>query len=312
MLSYDQISLIPKKCIVKSRSECDISIKIGQRTFCMPVMPANMPACISHETCEFLAKNNVFYCYHRFGLSPLEFSQFCSSKNIPCSISIGVNNNSYNDLAEYYNSTVHKAPLEYIMIDIAHAHSNTVKEMAQYLKKTFPKTTILAGNVATEEAIIDLVSWGIDWIKVSVGPGKACSTKSVSGFHVSAPMLLFNIKNPEKYNIIMDGGIEEIGDLNKALVFGGKMVCCGWLFSGYDQSAKVDHYYGNASEFINGKSNRIEGHSIPINSRGDMNILLTNIKEGIQSGVSYAGGRDLSGFRNVDYYIGKTKYARNH
>ena len=75
---------------------------------------------------------------------------------------------------------------EYITIDIAHGHADSVKNMIGYLKEKLPKSFVIAGNVATPEAVIDLENWGADATKVGVGPGKVCITKLKTGLAPAA------------------------------------------------------------------------------------------------------------------------------
>jgi GMP reductase len=71
---------------------------------------------------------------------------------------------------------------EYITIDIAHGHADSVQKMIHTLKEKLPKAFVIAGNVGTPEAIIDLENWGADATKVGIGPGKVCITKLKTGF----------------------------------------------------------------------------------------------------------------------------------
>ena len=71
---------------------------------------------------------------------------------------------------------------EYITIDIAHGHADTVKEMSGYLKAKLPQAFVIPGNGGTPEAGIDLENWGADATKVGIGPGKVCITKLNTGF----------------------------------------------------------------------------------------------------------------------------------
>ena len=66
VFDYEDIQLIPSKCIVKSRSECDTSIEFGKFRFKLPVVPANMATIIDETLAKWLAKNGYFYIMHRF------------------------------------------------------------------------------------------------------------------------------------------------------------------------------------------------------------------------------------------------------
>ena len=130
IFDYEDVQLIPNKCIVSSRSECDTHVKLGKRTFRLPVVPANMQTIIDEELAEKLAREGYFYIMHRFQperrmdfvkrMHDLNFIFFyfyrLKLKNLP--------------LVDEFKKT--NLTPEYITIDIAHGHSNAVIEMIQY------------------------------------------------------------------------------------------------------------------------------------------------------------------------------------
>ena len=73
--SYSSVYMVPQKCIVKSRTECDISVMLGEFSFKNPIIPADMPSVVNFETCEAFAKLGMFYVMHRFGISNKEFEK---------------------------------------------------------------------------------------------------------------------------------------------------------------------------------------------------------------------------------------------
>lgn len=175
----DDINLIPKFCIVKSRLECDTSIKFGKYKFNIPVIPANMESVINEKLAIKLAKNNFFYIMHRFDIDILKFINTMKKLKLYISISIGVNNSSYKLLLNLLNYNL--IP-DYITVDIAHGHSVKMKNMLQYLKEKFKNSFIIAGNVSFEEGVQDLDKWGADAIKIGIGNGSVCTTYSSTGF----------------------------------------------------------------------------------------------------------------------------------
>ena len=68
---FDQVNLVPRKCVVSSRSECDTSIKFGKFTFKIPIVPANMECVIDENVAIKLAKAGYFYIIHRFNVNPV-------------------------------------------------------------------------------------------------------------------------------------------------------------------------------------------------------------------------------------------------
>lgn len=179
IFDYDNILLLPRKCRVESRSECDAGVELGSRKFRLPVVPANMKTVVDESICEWLARNGYFYVMHRFDLDNVKFVQEMHAKDLFASISLGVKKPDYATVDQLV--ALGLTP-EYITIDIAHGHADSVRDMITYLKKHLPGSFVIAGNVATPEAVIDLENWGADATKVGVGPGKVCITKLKTGF----------------------------------------------------------------------------------------------------------------------------------
>lgn len=167
---YNDINLIPKKCVVESRSECDTSVQFGQHRFNLPVVPANMSSVLNIEVAKKLAMNGYFYILHRF-LSDYEIKFFVynmNKDNLISSISVGVKERDYQLIRDIKSSDY---KIDYITIDIAHGHADSVKNMIEFIKKEAPEAFIIAGNVSTTEAVADLQHWGANAIKVGIAPG---------------------------------------------------------------------------------------------------------------------------------------------
>lgn len=175
VFDYEDIQLIPAKCIVSSRSECDTSVSLGGRTFKLPVVPANMQTIIDEKLAVSLAENGYFYVMHRFEPEKrLGFIKDMRSRGLFSSISVGVKDEEYQFVQQLSEENI--TP-EYITIDIAHGHSNAVIQMIQHIKKHLPNSFVIAGNVGTPEAVRELENAGADATKVGIGPEKYASLK---------------------------------------------------------------------------------------------------------------------------------------
>ena len=314
IFDYEDIQLIPNKCIVDSRSQCDTRVTLGKRTFEMPIVPANMQTVVDEKLSLWLAENNYFYVMHRFDeQSRLGFIQDMQSRGLFASISVGVKPSEYefiNHLAE-----INVVP-EYITIDIAHGHSNAVINMIQHIKSKLPESFVIAGNVATPEAVRELENAGADATKVGVGPGKVCITKLKTGFGTGGWQLsaLKWCAKAARKPIIADGGIRDHGDIAKSIRFGATMCMIGSLFAGHEESPgstveingeKFKEYFGSASQFQKGEHKNVEGKKILVPYKGHVKDTLLEMKQDLQSSISYAGGKDLEAIRKVDYVIVK-------
>jgi len=126
IFDYDNILLLPRKCRVESRSECDAGVELGGRRFRLPVVPANMKTVVDERICEWMAKNGYFYVMHRFDLDNLQFVKDMHAKGCYASISLGVKQPDYDTVDRLVAQGL--VP-EYITIDIAHGHADSVKNM---------------------------------------------------------------------------------------------------------------------------------------------------------------------------------------
>ena len=311
IFDYDNILLLPRKCRVESRSECDASVELGGRRFRLPVVPANMKTVVDEKICTWMAHNGYFYVMHRFDLDNVQFVKDMHGKGCYASISLGVKPPDYATVDQFVALGI--TP-EYITIDIAHGHADSVKNMIAYLKDKLPKAFVIAGNVATPEAVIDLENWGADATKVGVGPGKVCITKLKTGFGTGGWQLsaLKWCARVATKPIIADGGIRSHGDIAKSIRFGASMVMIGSLFAGHEESpgqtVEVDgvlykEYYGSASDFNKGEYKHVEGKRILEPIKGPLANTLVEMEQDVQSSISYAGGTKLMDIRKVNYVI---------
>ncbi len=274
----------------------------------------NKNTIIDDNIAEFLAENGYFYIMHRFDEEArIPFIKKMQAKGLITSISVGVKPGEYT-----FIETLAKEKLipDYITIDIAHGHSNSVINMIQHIKKHLPDSFVIAGNVGTPEAVRELENAGADATKVGIGPGKVCITKIKTGFGTGGWQLaaLRWCAKAARKPIIADGGIRTHGDIAKSVRFGAAMVMIGSLFAGHEESpgeTKVENgivykeYFGSASEFQKGERKNVEGKKIWIQHKGSLKDTLIEMQQDLQSSISYAGGKDLEAIRKVDYVIVK-------
>ncbi len=314
VFDYEDIQLIPAKCIVNSRSECDTTVTLGKHKFKLPVVPANMQTIIDERIATYLAENNYFYIMHRFQPEKrISFIRDMQSRGLIASISVGVKEDEYEFVQQL---AAEQLTPEYITIDIAHGHSNAVINMIQHIKKHLPESFVIAGNVGTPEAVRELENAGADATKVGIGPGKVCITKIKTGFGTGGwqlAALRWCAKAASK-PIIADGGIRTHGDVAKSIRFGATMVMIGSLFAGHEESPGetierdgklYKEYFGSASEFQKGEKKNVEGKKMFVGHKGSLEDTLIEMEQDLQSSISYAGGTKLDAIRTVDYVVVK-------
>jgi len=312
VFDFDNITLLPNFSRVESRTECETSCKFGDHTFKLPVVPANMESIIDVDLVIKLAKEGYFYILHRFNIDEVAFVKMMKDMNLITSISVGVNEDSYNLINELVSEDL--IP-HFITVDIAHGHCIKMKKMIKYIKSKMSNVFLIGGNVCTPEAVEDLTDWGCDAIKCGIGGGSACTTYHSTGFGNRGwqASMIKKCAKISKVPIIADGSIKEHCDIVKSLVLGASMVMVGGMLAGYDESPgslieegpkKYKEFWGSASSSQSGKTNRVEGIKklIPYKNQSIFNKL-TEVEESLQSAISYAGGNpsDLSCLNTIKY-----------
>ncbi len=280
IFDYEDVQLIPNKCIVESRSECDTTVKFGPKTFKLPVVPANMQTVMNEELAEWFASNDYFYIMHRFDEEGrIPFIKKMQSQNLFASISVGVKDNEYTFIEQLSNEGL--VP-EYITIDIAHGHSEQVIRMIKHIKQHIPESFVIAGNVGTPEGVRELENAGADATKVGIGPGRVCITKIKTGFGTGGWQLaaINACSKAARKPMIADGGIRTNGDIAKSIRFGASMVMVGSLFAAHEESPGetvelegklYKEYFGSASEFQKGERKNVEGKKMFVEHKGYVN-----------------------------------------
>jgi GMP reductase len=320
IFDYDNILLLPRRCRVDSRSECDPAVDFGGRRFRLPVVPANMRTVIDAPIAEYLAREGLFYVMHRFDLDSVAFAERMRGQGLLVSISSGV---KPADHAVIDRLAASGTGADYVTIDIAHGHADSVRRTIEHIKTRLPQAFVIAGNVGTPEAVIDLENWGADATKVGVGPGKVCITRLKTGFGTGGWQLsaLKWCARVATRPIVADGGIRHHGDIAKSVRFGASMVMIGSLFAGHEESpgqtVEVDgrlykEYFGSASDFNKGEYRHVEGKRILEPIKGRLADTLREMREDLQSSISYAGGRVLADLRKVNYVVLGGENAGEH
>ena len=192
-------------------------------------------------------------------------------------------------------SALVKARVDVLVIDTAHGHTKRVIEAAKKIKKAFPKTELMVGNVATAEGAKALILAGADAIKIGMGPGSICTTRIVSGAgvpQITAIMECAAEAQKAKVPLIADGGIKFSGDVTKAIAAGADAVMIGSLFAGTDESpGELILYQGRSFKTYRGMGSlgaMKKGSKDRYGQENEMNVQKL-VPEGIEGRVAYKG-----------------------
>ena len=126
-----------------------------------------------------------------------------------------------------------------IVVDTAHGHSEGVLKTVKAIRKKYKDIQLVAGNIVTKEAALELVECGVNAVKVGIGAGSICTTRVIAGVgvpQISAIAEVANALKSKKIPVIADGGIKQTGDVAKAIASGADTVMIGGMFAGVDES----------------------------------------------------------------------------
>ena len=217
-----------------------------------------------------------------------------------------------------------------VVVDTSHGHSKNVLDTIRDLKRNFAGLTMIGGNVATAEAVEDLVKAGVDGVKLGVGPGSICTTRVIAG--VGVPQISAIIECTVKARklgvpIVADGGVKYSGDITKALAAGADTVMIGGLLAGTDESpGEMVLYQGRSYKSYRGMGSLeamkegsrdrygqhegvVEQKLVPegivgmVPAKGPASQSIDQLIGGLRAGMGYVGARDLDQLRSKAVFL---------
>jgi len=222
---------------------------------------------------------------------------------------------------------LYEAKVDVVTLDTAHGHSVGVLEAIKKVKAAYPDLDVIAGNVATAEATVDLIKAGADCIKVGIGPGSICTTRVVAGVGVPQITATYNCAEAAKeYGIpvIADGGIKYSGDIVKAIAAGASIVMLGSMLAGTLESPgevelfqgrqyKVYRGMGSLGAMAKGSKDRYfqegnkklvpEGVEGRVAYKGPVGDTIFQMIGGLRSGMGYCGAATINDLREKGQFI---------
>ena len=221
------------------------------------------------------------------------------------------------------------AEVDVIVVDTAHGHSQNVIRTVKKIKKTYA-IDVIAGNIATAQAAKDLITAGVNAVKVGIGPGAICTTRVISGVgvpQISAIMDCVKEAKKHKIPVIADGGIRHSGDITKAIAAGASSVMLGSLFAGLNESPgqlviykgrqfKEYRGMGSLGAMVDGSADRYgqenstrkdklvpEGVEGRVPYRGTLDNFVYQLVGGLRAGMGYCGTRTIEELRKNAKFI---------
>ncbi len=229
-------------------------------------------------------------------------------------------------------AALREAGVDVVVVDTSHGHSQGVIDMVRAIKTRWPQQQVIAGNIVTAEAALDLAAAGADAVKVGIGPGSICTTRIVAGVGVPQISAVANVARAlagSGVPLIADGGIRYSGDVAKALAAGAHCVMIGGMFAGTEESpGEVELYQGasykayrgmgslGAMSGKTGSADRYfqdaaaeleklvpEGIEGRVAYKGSLVAILHQLAGGLRAAMGYTGSADIETLRTVPKFV---------
>lgn len=313
-LDFSDVLIIPKRSEYSSRSEVSLvrtfKFKYSPLTWTgVPIMVSNMDTTGTIEMALEMQKHQVITCLHKYYTADELINKGLDPEYFAVSTGIGEK-----DLDKFYKIMDIIDP-KFICIDVANGYMTKFIEMCRTIRDKYPTKIIIAGNVCSQQGVLELVVEGrVDIVKVGIGSGSCCTTRKLTGIgmpQLSAIIECADTAHGLDAHIISDGGLQVVGDFSKAYGAGADFVMSGSMFAGHTESGgelienketgeKHKLFYGmSSSTAMNMYSGGVakyrssEGKTVKIEYRGDVINTILNIQGGIRSTMTYIGSKKI-------------------
>ena len=326
-VSYDDVLLIPQYSNINSRSDIKIASDLGNGLqLALPILSSPMDTISEASMAVAMNEAGGAAIIHRYNTIDEQVRQVRTSQArmpdgnhslITTGAAVGITGD-YLERAQALRAQF----VDFLCVDVAHGHHVMMKQALYALRKVLGDSFhIMAGNVATLEALNDLADWGADSVRCNIGGGSICSTRIQTGHGMPGLQTIMDCARTDRdVKIIADGGIKNSGDMVKALAAGADAVMCGSLLSGTDETpgkifqdfdgSRWKSYRGMASKEAqvewHGRYSSFEGVATRVPYRGPLRLILEDIERGIRSGFSYSGASTLDELHAKAQFVTQT------
>jgi len=315
-LDFDDVLIRPKRSEAPSRSDVGLEREYrflnSARTWRgIPLVASNMDTIGTLEMARALAGPGMLTCLHKYH-SESQLAGFLpqGDHRDHAFVTIGIRDEDFDQLARLVQHT----DVRYVCVDAANGYTKFFVDRVKRVRDTFPSLTILAGNVATPEMVQELlISGAADIVKIGIGPGSVCATRTTTGVgypQLSAIIECADAAHGLRGHVCADGGCRVPGDVVKAFAAGADFVMLGGMLAGHDEcdgtwieqdgQRVAMPFYGMASRtamerYAGGiKDYRAcEGKEVAVAYRGPVKDTLREILGGIRSACAYVGAGQL-------------------
>ena len=331
-LDFDDVLIRPKRSTLSSRRLVDLNRKFEFRHSNetwegIPVIAANMDTTGTFEIAESLKKEKMLTAIHKF-YSLDQWAKAINSSQINlehCAVTFGVE--EAENAEEFFNylekNNLNKP--KFICLDVANGYTELFLDLVKKIRSKFDNP-LIAGNVVTGEMTEALILAGADIVKIGIGPGSVCTTRTVTGVgypQLSAIIECADAAHGLRGHVISDGGCSKPGDVAKAFGAGADFVMLGGMFAGHEESGgeliekdgkKYKQFYGMSSDtameryYGDIKNYRAsEGETIALEYKGPIDKTIQQILGGLRSAATYVGAKDIKNLPKCTTFILKYK-----
>lgn len=324
-LDFKDVLIRPKRSTLSSRKEVDLTRTYkfkhsGISWTGVPIMAANMDGVGTINMVRALYKHQIFTCLVKNYDEEDIFDLVGTFGGNYFAVSTGTSDKDFLKLRQIVNAY---PEIHFICIDVANGYSEHFGDYVSKVRQTYPKHTIIAGNVVTADMTQELILRGADIIKVGIGPGSVCTTRVQTG--VGYPQLSAIIECADAAHglgahIIADGGCVCPGDVAKAFGAGADFVMLGGMLAGHDEgggtiiSENGDKpkvvFYGMSSDTAMNKHNggiaeyrSSEGRTVEIDYKGPVQNTILDLLGGLRSTCTYVGAPSLKQLSKCTTFI---------
>ena len=315
-LDYSDVLIRPKRSTLTSRFDVDLSrtytfYHSGKEWTGVPIMSSNMDATGTFEIHEELSSHGMVTCIARHQNRDGKLWVQTKRRDYLCVMS-GISDKEILEIVGVANTF---PDIAFIGLDVANGYTINFVDAIKRLREHLPQATMIAGNVVTGDMVMELILAGADIIKVGIGGGSVCTTRTKTGIgypQLSAVIECADAAHGIGGHIIADGGCNSSGDIVKAFAAGADFVMIGGMLAGHEEcdgelvfEDDVDEpvgmkFYGMASNTAmerHGHPNREyrgeEGKTVTVPYRGPVEYTVLDILGGIRSACTYVGAKRL-------------------
>ena len=314
-LDYSDVLFRPKTTTLQSRKDVNLKrtyrFKYSKNEWSgIPIIAANMDGVGELSIAEKLAEFEMITCLTKqHDEKKLKKCKIIKKIYPHLALSIGIKKEDFenlNNVLKEFNF------IKFICIDVANGYSEHFSKFVKSVRDKYPTKTIIAGNVVTADMTQELILSGADIVKVGIGPGSVCTTRTQTGVgypQLSAVIECADAAHGLGAHIIADGGCTCPGDVAKGFGGGADFVMLGGMFAGHDEGKgkiiktngkKFIEFYGSSSDVANKKHygglsdyRSSEGRTVRIKYRGKIKDTILNILGGVRSSCTYVGAPSL-------------------